>query len=324
MDLERQVQLVWDPAVRPLAVEAWRCYSGGAIRASIGMTWVAVCADLTAKIVRLAEDGEGRASDLAKKVDKAREAGLTAAGVSTMQEVEKTVIDRAVELDIIDTIAARELERIREDRNLCVHPSLRGYGEAYEPLPDVARAHLALALDSLLVHPPTQGRRLVEAFLAYVAEATYVPSPTHTLATFSDRVHPKTKRNIIQAAAKHALLELDGPDTVSKRELADRMAQCLCAFATRDRAGVAEALRDLADRFQSAGNEVLINAVGRLGALPEFWEVFDDGQAERLNNLLPTLKGVGQDTWTFAASPAVLALVAEKTVRERLPLLGRV
>jgi hypothetical protein len=321
MDLERQVQLVWDPTVRPLVLEAWRCYSGGAIRASIGMTWVAVCADLTAKIVRLAEDGEGQASDLATKVVKAREAGLSAAGVATMQEVERTVINTAVKLDIIDSIGARELERIREDRNLCVHPSLRGHGDAYVPLADVARAHLALALDTVLVHPPTQGRRLVEAFLQYVAETTYVPSPTHTLATFFDRVHPRTKRNIIQAAAKHALLELEGPDTVNKRELADRMADCLSAFATKDRAAVAEALGALADRFQSAGNEILINAVGRLGPLPEFWEIFDEGQAERLNNLLPTLKGIGQETWTFVASPAVLAMVAEQTVRARLPLL---
>jgi len=321
MDLERQIQLVWDPAVRPLAMEAWTCYSGGALRAAIGMTWVAVCADLTAKIVRLAEDGEGRASDLAKKVDKARDAGLTAAGVSTMQEVERTVIDLAEELDIIDSIGARELERIREDRNLCVHPSLRGYGETYAPLADLSRAHLALALDTLLIHPPTQGRRLVEAFLVYVAEPTYVPSPTHTLATFFDRVHSTTKRNIIQAAAKHALLELEGPDGINKRELADRMAQCLSAFASKDRAGVTEALRILTDRFRSAGNEVLINAVGRLGALPEFWDLVDEGQAERLNNLLPTLKGVGQDNWTFAAAPAVLALVAERTARERLSLL---
>ena len=55
------------------------------------------------------------------------------------------------ELEIIDAIDKRSLERIREDRNLCVHPSLRPFSEEYHPTPEVARAHLAVALDVLLI-----------------------------------------------------------------------------------------------------------------------------------------------------------------------------
>jgi hypothetical protein len=44
VDLETLVAQVWNPDVRPLAEEAWRCYNAGAIRASIAATWSAVSA----------------------------------------------------------------------------------------------------------------------------------------------------------------------------------------------------------------------------------------------------------------------------------------
>lgn len=64
LDLEQQVLRVWNPDVRPLVVEAHRCYMSGAARASIALTWVAVCADLIEKFSRLAEDGESGLNQL--------------------------------------------------------------------------------------------------------------------------------------------------------------------------------------------------------------------------------------------------------------------
>jgi hypothetical protein len=55
-----------------------------------------------------------------------------------MQSIESTLLDKAAEFELIDSIGMRELERIREDRHLCVHPSLRALGDVYEPRPEVA------------------------------------------------------------------------------------------------------------------------------------------------------------------------------------------
>lgn len=326
LDIETQVRQVWNPDIRPLADDAFRAYSGGALRASIAMTWAAVCADLIAKISYLAEDGDGKAKEYSAKVQAAQTAGLTRDGVSKMQEVERTILDKSVELELIDTITSQELGRIREDRHLCVHPSLRPLGEAYEPRPEVARAHLAVALDSLLVHPPIQGRKLLATFKEHLADPHFVASESHLLAAFFDRVRSNTKREIINLAAKHALLELPAPDPMAADTLADRMAMCLVAFASRERIGVQQALTGLWEKFLTLENDRLLRAVARLGHLDEFWDIVDAAMAEKVNLLLPGLivrepnkYGYRGVTTTFrAGGHTVLALVRVRRAREKL------
>jgi hypothetical protein len=42
-----------------------------------------------------------------------------------MQAAESTLLDTALALELIDATQKIQLERLREDRNLCAHPSLR-------------------------------------------------------------------------------------------------------------------------------------------------------------------------------------------------------
>ncbi|GAA2419671.1 hypothetical protein [Nonomuraea africana] len=137
-------------------------------------------------------------------------------GVREMQNIESTLLDKAAEFELIDSIGVRELGRIREDRHLCVHPSLRSFGEVYEPRPEVARGHFAVALTTLLVHPPTQGGKLLSEFIEYTCDPLFVPTLPHIQAAFFDRVRTATRRTIAAVAAKHSLLELD-PDSRLRR-----------------------------------------------------------------------------------------------------------
>ncbi|ETA05605.1 MULTISPECIES: hypothetical protein [Gordonia] len=124
--VDTQIQEVWNPETRTLATEAWQCYNSGAVRASITITWTAVTTDLIAKIGSLADDGDRDAIDLREEIEKAQDHGLTPQGTSAMQRIENKLLDSAQLLELIDSVDKRALERIREDRNLCVHPSLRG------------------------------------------------------------------------------------------------------------------------------------------------------------------------------------------------------
>ena len=108
---------------------------------------------LIAKISRLADDGEKPDAAARARIETAQTHGLSAVGVQTMQAAERELVSTAVELELINTITERELERLREDRHLCVHPSLRGLGEPHEPRTETARAHLAAPLDGLLTLP---------------------------------------------------------------------------------------------------------------------------------------------------------------------------
>jgi hypothetical protein len=266
-DLERQVSQVWSADVRRLVDEAVRCYNAGAIRASIAATWTAVIAEIIEKIIELADGGDADAASFRATVDAARAQGITPAGVPAMQKIEDKLLVDAERFELIDSIGARELNRIREDRNLSVHPSLRHLGETYDPRPEVARAHLAVALSTVLVHPPTQGRKALEDFTAYVSTPYFAASEGHIQTTFFDRLRNATRRNIVKVAAKHALCEVPPPAgmPVTPQVLAERVAETIKPFAGRDRDVVRRTLQGLYPRFQALGIETQLRAVVRLG-----------------------------------------------------------
>jgi len=163
-DLETLANQVWNPETRRLAAEALRCYNTGAFRASIAATWTAVTADIITKLIGLADDGDQAAISFRTAITNAQAHGLSREGVKAMQAIEADLLAEAEKFELIDAIDAQGISRIQEDRNLCVHPSLRLHGGTYEPLAEVARGHLVVALSALLTHPPTQGNRALEEF----------------------------------------------------------------------------------------------------------------------------------------------------------------
>ncbi|MGW2214131.1 hypothetical protein ACWCSD_04015 [Nonomuraea sp. NPDC001684] len=317
-DVESLIGQVWSPDVRPLVEEAWRCYNAGAIRACITTTWSAVTADIITKLVRLADDGDGQAVSFRAALADAQKKGLSKDGVRAMQNIEASLLDKAVEFELIDSIGSRELERIREDRNLCAHPSLRTLGDVYEPRPEIARGHLAVALATLLTHPPTQGRKVLDEFSTYICDPFFVPTHPHMQATFFDRVRSATRKTLIGFAAKHALLELDPGGRLPAAEHSDRMALALIAFAQRDRELVSSAVSAQSERFQVLEGAAQLRALVRLGDQDFFWSMVDQGLATRLQEMvakLPTAAG-----WESLppATASAFAVVRSPYARERM------
>ncbi|WP_040815978.1 hypothetical protein [Nocardia concava] len=318
-DLEILVGQVWNPEVRSLAEEAWRCYNAGAVRACIAATWTAVTADIITKLVRLADDGDSKAVEFRERLVSAQRQGLTQEGVRVMQQIESGLLGEAEKFELIDSIGLRELQRVREDRNLCVHPSLRTLDDVYEPRPEVARGHLAVALTTLLTHQPIQGRKVLEEFNTYVCDPYFIASAPHIQATFFDRVRTAARGNIIKVAAKHALLELDPAGRMPPAEHADRMATALEALAQRDRELVRTALARVADRFQTQDGATQIWALVRLGAQDYFWEALDPSVIPRLEGLLYARIPKGELEPLPGDIAAGIALVRSRFARERLP-----
>ncbi len=322
VDLETLVAQVWSPDVRPLAEEAWRCYNAGAIRASIAATWSAVSADIIVKLIRLADEGDKRAQAFRTQVTDAQDKGLTSGGVSAMQKIEASLVDKAVEFELIDTIGKRELDRIREDRHLCAHPSLRPGGEVYNPRPEAARGHLAIALATLLVHPPTQGGKLLEEFQNFICDPLFAPSPPHIRAAFHDRVRAGTRKSIIRVAAKAAMLELDPDGRMPADAHADRMAIALRAFAEEARDMVRDAVGEARERLQVLDGAVQLRVLVRMADDDYFWTSVDQPLAARFQALLDVPIMVGQWDPLPPETASRLALVGSAYVRGRLPGLS--
>jgi hypothetical protein len=321
--LQEWVGQVPDTEVRPLVREAYRAYGVGAARAAIVLTWTAVCADLIGKVRQLHEQGEPEARALTEQVESVQQGSLDKTAVHTMQQVEGSLLDTAVALELIDATQRLHLERLREDRNLCAHPSLRPLGELFDPQPEYARAYLAAALDAVLVHPASQGRKVVDAFREHVRGTGFIGEPTHIAQVFYHRVRPAARRRVVDFAAKHALLELpvEGIEAV---ELADRMAVCLHVFAAQDRDLVRDAIARTCPRLLTAQPEVQLRAAGRLGDLEAFWSGADEALAGQLDALVRTAAAEhAQPVWwnrmLDGGQVGVLALAADAQARTALP-----
>ncbi|MGH8420788.1 MAG: hypothetical protein ACRER3_00340 [Pseudomonas fluorescens] len=319
--LEDLLTQVWNPDIRPLANEAWRCYNAGAIRTSITATWTAVTADIISKLVHLADDGDANAIVFRNELAAAQSQGLQPEGVHAMQSIEAKLLAKAVKFELIDSIDQRELERIREDRNLCAHPSLRRFSEIYAPHPEAARFHLVMALTTLLTHPPTQGGKVLEAFQEYTCDPSFVPALGHIQKTFFDRVRVATRTNIAKLAAKHALRELDPDGRMAAIEYADRAAVVLSAFAERDRELVREAMTSQREQFQKLEGEMQLRALVRLGDQDYFWDIVDEALIERLEQLLETSLTAASGAPLRADVAAQLAMVGGRYARDQLPIL---
>ncbi|WP_328437709.1 hypothetical protein OHA71_11785 [Streptomyces sp. NBC_00444] len=327
-DLEEQVARVANAEVRPLVTEAYRCYTAGAARAAIVLTWTAVCTDLIDKIATLHQSGEAEAATLTNAVE-AAQGKLDRASVVAMQGVESSVLDTAVSLELIDVSQRLQLERLREDRNLCAHPSLRPLGELFDPPLEYARAHLVVALDAALVHPASQGRKVLAAFAAHILDPGFVGDPLHIAHAFFRQVRPAARRKVVEFAARHAMLEPDLPDhpAVASTDVADRMAQCVRIFAAEDRVLVADMVGKFAERWSKLPVEVQRRTLVRLGDLDAFWGGLNEAMRSHLDAMVRDIgeRHRGLEYWQEpsldATEAAALALVAVAEVRAALPSL---
>lgn len=320
-EMESLMTQVWNSGTRSLAEEALRCYNAGAMRASIAATWTAVTADLIAKIEYLADDGDPQAEVFRNSVGQAQLKGLTPDGVRAMQQLEAKLLSTAVDLELIDAIDQRGLERIREDRNLSVHPSLRPFNDAYSPPSEVARAHLAIALNALLIHRPTQGRKIIDSYLNFTCAQSFGPAIGHIQSAYFDRVRAASRRGILGIAAKHAVLELDPDGRFDAKQYADRSAVVLSALALRDRDAVREAVVALRDRFRHVSPNRQRRALGRLGHEDFFWAMTDESLVERINSLIA--EPIPADSPIGDVECRVLSMVAVEPARTRLSNLTK-
>ncbi|WP_041999938.1 hypothetical protein [Streptomyces sp. AcH 505] len=318
INLEERVAACWSPEVRPLIGEAYRCYATGSARAAIVLTWTAVCADVIEKLRHLAGDGEAQAKQLVEKIERVQGKADTEA-IKTMQDVETgRLLDTALALELIDAVQHRKLNQLRLDRNLCAHPSLSPLGDVFAPSLEDARAHLAVALDALLIHSPSQGAKVVARIQTLLADTAFI-GEDFIAQTYYDQVRRSAvRRRLVNLVTKHALLEVEAKD-LNAKEIADRAAVCLAAFARRDRDLVRNELRHLVPELSQKPGDVQLRAVGRLGHLDLFWETTDPVLRDQINGVAADI-----DPSVSTLAPhhlALLSLVAVDEVRALLPAL---
>ena len=184
--------------------EAVLCYRSGAYRAAIVSVWIAVVFDLIDKIRELALSGDASARALEKKyetylqqIDVGNEQGITSA-----LEFERNILFTCVDtLQLFDRQQFIDLQRLREDRHRCAHPSFQKIGEPYRPSAEQARLHLRNAVLHVLSEPPVQAKAALVQLVKIVGSA-YFPEDggkalTQLKSTALQRATPSLVRGFV-------------------------------------------------------------------------------------------------------------------------------
>ncbi|VVH61139.1 hypothetical protein BSPWISOX_441 [uncultured Gammaproteobacteria bacterium] len=118
-NLDELVQRVRNPHPKNYLNEAIVSYRAGAYRASMIATWIAVCVDIIEKVKELSATGDGTAKVIEEKLNK-----ISPSDSASMLAFENGILDIACnQLELISTIEKIHLERLKEDRNICAHPT---------------------------------------------------------------------------------------------------------------------------------------------------------------------------------------------------------
>ncbi len=141
--------------------EAIRCYRAGAYRASIVSTWIAVVFDLVDKIRELSVNGDAAATTIHTRFESylAQIDAGNEQGIKSALEFERTILKTCRDsFQLFDQHQFTDLDRLRDDRHRCAHPSFQRMGQPYQPSPEQARLHLRNAVHHVLALPPIQGK----------------------------------------------------------------------------------------------------------------------------------------------------------------------
>ena len=146
VDLDELVLKCRDDKAREYIWEAIASYKSGAFRSAIVSTWIAVVYDIVSKLNELELTGDKKAKKHLEDYEK-----IVAGGESKLKEAldfERGILEMAAtDFDLLTSNELLDLNRLKEDRNRCAHPSMQAIGNVYVPSPELARTHIRNAVD---------------------------------------------------------------------------------------------------------------------------------------------------------------------------------
>ncbi len=177
VDLDEMILRCRTTQAKEYISEAVSCYRGGAYRAVIVNTWVAIVYDLIDKIRELSISGDTAAKRIIdgfesyqKQIDEGNEQAI-----KKSLEFERNILDTSKnELQFFDKQQYLDLQRLREDRHRCAHPSFHREDGPYKPSAEQARMHLRNAIVHVLSQPPVQGKSAIKKILSLIS-SSYFP-----------------------------------------------------------------------------------------------------------------------------------------------------
>ncbi|MEQ4537961.1 MAG: hypothetical protein ABN479_03360 [Billgrantia sp.] len=286
-DLDELVQRVRNVHPRNYLNEAIVAYRAGAYRAALITTWIAVCVDIIEKVRELSAAGDGAAKVIEQRLDKIDPSDPTA-----MLSFERELLDIAADdLELISVIEKAHLERLKEDRNICAHPTFSKDGSQFSPLAETALSFIVQSSNYLLIHPPVKGKVVINKIYELINEPSFPTTDEKAFDILSSennlgRVRNGSVRNLVIILLKRLFRDEDrlSPDLLKK----------ICAALGAISRLNPEIYRDvletkLSQMLSEAGDKQLKRVLPFLNRRHEEWSKIENAVKVRLEGLVASM-----------------------------------
>ena len=218
-NLDELLQKVRNSHSKNYLNEAIASYRIGAYRAALITTWIAVCVDIIEKIKELSLGDD----PIAKRLE-ARLNGINANDPASMLSFEREILDMACdELQLISAIEKSHLERLKNDRNVCAHPTFSDDGNQFTPLAELALSYIVQASNYLLIHAPVKGKVVIQRLFELINEPSFPENPEKAFTVLSSennlgRAKESSVRNLTLILLKRVFKDENGisPELVNR------------------------------------------------------------------------------------------------------------
>ncbi len=268
IDLDILLTRIRHPQSKVYFLDAVKAYKAGALRGALTSTWVALAYDLIAKYRELSALGDAAATAFLQSWDNATIAG----DISKLLQLEGGILeDATTNTQVVNRIARKHLDRLREDRHLCAHPAFSAEADLFEPSPELVRLHLVNAVDLVLSQEPLQGKAIFDLYDIDVQSPGFPTTHGRILdyveQRYLARVRTQNVRNFGTVLAKSLLKGVPAHWEPLHRKIVPSLV------AVRDRAAHASA--DVSVAIVSLMNNLeplnRPRAIAFIAAFPDFW-----------------------------------------------------
>lgn len=263
---------------RTYIAEAVICYRSGAYRATIVSVWIAVIFDLIDKIRELSLAGDGNAGAILQRYETYMQQmdRNDPQGVKNALEFERELLNTCRDkLEFFDQQQIVDLERLREDRHRCAHPSFQRIGEPYRPTAEQARLHLTNAVLHVLAQPPVQGKALLNQLRVIVSSSYFPTDRTQAVAALRASALARPNNALINGFVDMVVFEPFKADSPLYNSL--RVSDIINAAAELHRTQVEARLRRQLNRMIfDASDPQLPQAVFILAGVESGWQLLQD------------------------------------------------
>lgn len=161
LDLEDLLVKIHSAKTRELVIEVFECYKVGAHRPALVMLWTVVITDLLLKIEEIAEIYEDKK---AKHILESIKLKWKTNPASSQWELE-LIKDVKSNFSFISEILGRQIEHLKDLRNICAHPTFNHGLELYQPSAEQCKGIIRTFTEELFILPPLQHESIVENLL---------------------------------------------------------------------------------------------------------------------------------------------------------------